>query len=110
MIKFKSLNRNEDFIKILKKKKLNTKYFTIYFEKNLALISNIAKGYRVIFEYDTINNFPTIDYARDNEHPGPDSHKLFAVQMYNQYLNQVIYDDEEKSKFLEDFLTKLDEK
>ena len=34
MIKFKSLNRNKDFLKILKKKRLNTKYFTIYFDKN----------------------------------------------------------------------------
>ena len=34
MIKFKSLNKSEDFIKILKKKRLNTKYFTIYFNKN----------------------------------------------------------------------------
>ena len=34
MIKFKSLNRSEDFLKILKKKKLNTKYYTIYFDKN----------------------------------------------------------------------------
>ena len=36
MIKFKSLNKSKDFIRILKKKKLNTKYFTIYFEKNLT--------------------------------------------------------------------------
>ena len=35
MIKFKSLNRSKDFLKILKKKKLNSKYFTIYFDKNL---------------------------------------------------------------------------
>ena len=34
MIKFKSLNRNKDFLKILKKKRINTKYFTIYFDKN----------------------------------------------------------------------------
>ena len=34
MIKFKSLNRSKDFLKILKKKRLNTKYFTIYFDKN----------------------------------------------------------------------------
>ena len=34
MIKFKSLNKSEEFLKILKKKKLNTKYFTIYFNKN----------------------------------------------------------------------------
>ena len=35
MIKFKSLNRSKDFLKILKKNKLNTKYFIIYFDKNL---------------------------------------------------------------------------
>ena len=34
MIKFKSLNQSKEFIKILKKKKLNTKYFTIYFDKD----------------------------------------------------------------------------
>ena len=34
MIKFKSLNKNKDFLNILKKKKLNTKYCTIYFDKN----------------------------------------------------------------------------
>ena len=36
MIKFKSLNRSKDFIKILKEKRINTKYFTIYFGKNLV--------------------------------------------------------------------------
>ena len=35
MIKFKSLNQSGEFLKILKKKRLNTKYFTIYFDKNL---------------------------------------------------------------------------
>ena len=34
MIKFKSLKKSKDFINILKKKRLNTKYFTIYFNKN----------------------------------------------------------------------------
>ena len=34
MIKFKSLNKSKEFLKILKKKRLNTKYFTIYFNKN----------------------------------------------------------------------------
>tara|TARA_B110000438_G_C15562960_1_gene541972 strand:+ start:190 stop:546 length:357 start_codon:yes stop_codon:yes gene_type:complete len=34
MIKFKSLNQSKDFLKILKKKKINTKYFTIYFDKD----------------------------------------------------------------------------
>ena len=36
MIKFKSLNQSKEFLKILKKKKLNTKYFTIFFDKNLT--------------------------------------------------------------------------
>jgi len=35
MIKFKSLSQNKEFIRILKRKKLNNKYFTIYFDKNL---------------------------------------------------------------------------
>jgi len=34
MIKFKSLNQSKEFLKILKKKKLSTKYFTIYFDKD----------------------------------------------------------------------------
>ena len=34
MIKFKSLNQSRQFLKIFKKKKFNTKYFTIYFDKN----------------------------------------------------------------------------
>ena len=42
MIKFKSLNKSKQFLGILKKKKLNTKYFTIYFDKNL---NNEKKNY-----------------------------------------------------------------
>ena len=36
MIKFKSLNQSRQFLEILKKRKLNTRYFTIYFEKDLS--------------------------------------------------------------------------
>ena len=36
MIKFKSLNKSKQFLGILGKKKLNRKYFTIYFAKNLS--------------------------------------------------------------------------
>ena len=38
MIKFKSLNQSKQFLRILKKKRLNTKYFTIYFEKNSSRV------------------------------------------------------------------------
>ena len=45
MIKFKSLKQSKQFLRILKKKKLSTKYFTIYFDKNL---SDIKKNDRKI--------------------------------------------------------------
>ena len=35
MIKFKSLNQSSQFLKILKKKKYSSKYFTIFFDKNI---------------------------------------------------------------------------
>ena len=40
MIKFKSLNQSKDFLKILKKKRINTKYFTVYFDKNSKNFKN----------------------------------------------------------------------
>ena len=43
MIKFQSLNQRKQFLRILKKKSLNTKYFTIYFEKNLSSVKKIDK-------------------------------------------------------------------
>ena len=46
MIKFKSLNQSNEFLKILKKKRLNTKYFTIFFDKNLK---NINKCLNISF-------------------------------------------------------------
>ena len=46
MIRFKSLNSNKDFVNILKKKKLNTEYFTIYFDKNS---SNLNKYLNISF-------------------------------------------------------------
>ena len=50
MIKFKSLNQSKEFIKILKKKKLNTKYFTIYFDKDsINLEKKINKYLNISF-------------------------------------------------------------
>jgi len=46
MIKFKSLKQSKEFLKILKKKKINTRYFTIYFDKNL---NNINKYLNISF-------------------------------------------------------------
>ena len=50
MIKFKSLNQNREFLKILRKKRLNTKYFTIYFNKNpKRLNDNLNKYLNISF-------------------------------------------------------------
>ena len=45
MIKFKSLNQNREFLKILKKKRINTKYFTVYFDKNSKNFNNNFNKY-----------------------------------------------------------------
>ena len=45
MIKFRSLKQSKEFIKILKKKKINTKYFTIYFNKNVGSVKNDLNKY-----------------------------------------------------------------
>ena len=45
MIKFKSLNQSNEFLKILKKKKINNKYFTIYFDKNINNFEKNANKY-----------------------------------------------------------------
>ena len=45
MIKFRSLNQNKEFLKILKKKRINTKYFTVYFGKNLKNFENGSSKY-----------------------------------------------------------------
>jgi len=45
MIRFKSLNQSKDFLKILKKKRINTKYFIVYFDKNSKNLKNDFKKY-----------------------------------------------------------------
>ena len=47
MIKFKSLNQSKDFLKILRKKKINTKYFAVYFDKNSK--NNLNKYLNISF-------------------------------------------------------------
>jgi len=49
MIKFKSLNQSKQFLRILGKKKLNRKYFTIYFEKNLNNAKKNNKNLNISF-------------------------------------------------------------
>ncbi len=50
MIKFKSLNKSEEFLKVLKNKKLDTKYFVVYFKKNKnSFDKNINKYLNISF-------------------------------------------------------------
>jgi ribonuclease P protein component len=49
MIKFKSLNKSNLFLKILKKKKIQNKYFTIYFDKNFAESKKNSKYLNISF-------------------------------------------------------------
>ena len=45
MIKFKSLKENKEFLKILSKQKLNTEYFTVYFDKNKNNLKKKSSNY-----------------------------------------------------------------
>ena len=47
MIKFRSLNQNKEFLKLLKKKRISTKYFTVYFDKNFK--NGFNKYLNIIF-------------------------------------------------------------
>ena len=50
MVKFKSLKHSKEFLKILKKKKINTKYFIIYFDKNSKNFKkNVSKYLNISF-------------------------------------------------------------
>ena len=45
MNKFKSLTQSKEFLKNLKKKRINTKYFIVYFDKNSKNLKNDFKKY-----------------------------------------------------------------
>ena len=49
MIKFTSLNKSSQFLNILRKKKLDNKYFTIFFEKNYKNVKNNNKNLNISF-------------------------------------------------------------
>ena len=50
MMKFKSLNQSSHFLKILKKKKIHNKYFTVYFDKDLNnKVKNTKKHLNISF-------------------------------------------------------------
>jgi len=67
---------------------MHNEYYDQYcFDKNLAFMYNLTKAHNVIFIWEKITNFPTIDISRDRHHPGSKSHKEFANLMYKHYKN-----------------------
>ena len=115
MIKFKSLNQSKDFLKILKKKKINTKYFTIYFDKNLsdlnsclnisfvmkkkignAVIRNKIKRklkyaiQKIIREKRTIDlNYTYVIFGKNNVYKDKFTNVLFEVNNTFKKINQM---------------------
>ena len=55
MIKFKSLNQSKDFLKILKKKRIHTKYFSIYFHKMSNNFKTKSNKSNQTIKYNQIN-------------------------------------------------------
>ena len=45
MIKFRSLTKSKEFLKIINKKKISAKYFTVYFDKNSENFKNNLNKY-----------------------------------------------------------------
>ena len=45
MTKLRSLTQSKEFLKIIKQKKINTKYFTVYFGKNSNSLKNDLNKY-----------------------------------------------------------------
>ncbi len=115
MIKFKSLNQSKDFLKILKKKRINTKYFTIYFDKNLsdfnsclnisfvmkkkignAVIRNKIKRklkyaiQKIIREKRTIDlNYTYVIFGKNNVYKDKFTNVLFEVNNTFKKINQM---------------------
>ena len=56
-----------------------------------------------------IKYFPNLDFARDNEHPGPESHKLFSAILYRELVKINSFEEEREKQYQEyiDFLESL---
>lgn len=84
---------------------LHNKFYDQYlWEKNLVMCMALCQSANVPLIYDNWENFPCIDFARDNEHPGPNAHKAFAARLWKQYLEFTVYEDQlndQYNKFLE---------
>ena len=74
------------------------------FEKNIAFLETLSERYDFALIYSKMKDYPLVDKARDNNHPGIVSNKLFAVNLYNQFLNKTVYQshrDEDLERFLD---------
>ena len=89
---------------------LHNKFYDQYlWEKNLVMCMALCQSANVPLIYDNWENFPCIDFARDNEHPGPESHKLFSAILYRELVKINSFEEEREKQYQEyiDFLESL---
>ena len=76
-------------------------------EKNIAFLETLSERYDFAFVNTLIKNYPLVDKARDGNHPGIISNKIFAVELYKQFLDKVVY-PAHREEDLERFLDVID--
>ena len=79
------------------------------FEKNQLLAMLLCDINQIPLVNFGIKYFPNLDFARDNEHPGPESHKLFSAVLYRELVKINSFEEEREKQYQEyiDFLESL---
>ena len=86
------------------------KYWDTYsFEKNQLLAMLLCEINQIPLINFSIKYFPKLDFTRDNEHPGPESHKLFSAILYRELVKINSFEEEREKQYQEyiDFLESL---
>tara|TARA_S200000501_G_scaffold326219_1_gene324614 strand:+ start:1519 stop:2385 length:867 start_codon:yes stop_codon:yes gene_type:complete len=76
-------------------------------EKNIAFLETLSERYDFALIHSQMKDYPLVDKARDDNHPGIVSNKLFAVNLYKQFLDKTVYRTN-REEDLERFLDVID--